>query len=271
MAFDRTALVEAVAGRLHLHGYHPSDVGMLFAVARFENQKVRQILGSKDVPADSPAWHQTYCRAGAPRLAFERGISVSQARASLARIEHDGLIDVIHRGRSAPPLRRIKVEAMNILERAGSSRLLFEHVKKDKSFNLGSLDWLGFEEAVPQRRWTNYLREDDVQPTDCLTAEEIALVLERPEKLYFGSTLLRDRCLWACKNLYKEPFTFERGSDKPSRNKHARRTPYLIVRHPDGLGEIQIAGEPAADADPDLESDSESDLGDETEVCLAID
>jgi hypothetical protein len=264
MAFDRTALVEAVAGRLHLHGYHPSDLAMLYGIAQFENRKLRETLLDKKVPETSTAWHPTYCRAGAPRLAFERGFSPSQARASLARIQHDGLIEVIQRGDTVPPLRRINVQALEILRRAGLSRFLWEVAKKDNSFDLGPLDWTTPDDNDSNRRWKDYLREEDLNEGDLrLQPEAISLLFQRPEKIYFSSTFARDRCYLATKIQYPNEFTLNRASDKPGRKKATPQTPYLIVSHPDGTGPPHMFGYVEPSPVPEFEPENEEEFNSE--------
>ncbi len=264
MAFDRTALVESVSGRLHLHGYHPSDLAMLLGIAQFENKKLRDNLLKINAPETDPSWQATYCRAGAPRLAFERGFSPSQARASLARIQHDGLIEVIPRGDSVPPLRRINVQALEILRRAGLSRFLWEIAKKDNSFDLGPLDWITPDDNDSNRYWKDYLCEKDLNEEDHrLRPEAISLLYQRPEKIYFSSTFARDRCYLATKIQYPKEFTFDRRSEKPGRRKAAPMTPYLIVSHPDGTGAPHVFGHTESSPMSEFEPEDEEDFNSE--------
>jgi hypothetical protein len=239
-------MVEKVQARLHLHGYTIYDLAMVFEVARRENQTRRIECEKKNVDPTSDVWLKTWCMSGAPRMAWERGMSVRQANVSLARIEHDGLIEAKQRGKTTPPLRRVNVEALQMLQRAGDSRALFERVKVDDAFTLGPLDWA-----------KDYFQDADMSDANRLTGDQVALLYDRPEKDYFFSTFWRDKFFAANKKLHPD-FTFTRGSDKPSWVKFsAKATPFVLISHPCATRPLHIHGQPEAAVELDKQDDEQ--------------
>jgi hypothetical protein len=248
MAFDRTAMIEKAAPVLHGHGYTSNDVAGLFAVAARENHELRRQLEEKKLPSDSPAWKQAWTKAGANRLAFDRGISVAEMRKGLAKAKLDGLMLTIDRGPNIPALRCINTETFDILFRAGSPKDLYARFLADKKLDLGPLDWL------------LYLTRADVVSGDDLDFDQLLEVRDRPEKIYYPSTFDRDRDYLRFHDFYvQQGCLMERGIGKVKQElrlaaeaRGEKREPkkkdieaplaYLLIRDPDGSGPIHIRG-----------------------------
>jgi len=114
VAINHTILVTNVAPILHRRGYSIYDLAALYAVANRENQQLAKKLEEKKVLQDNDAWLMTWCRAGVPRLAFDRGISVREMNRAIKKLVLVDLIEVRRRG-SLASLRRVNTEALKLL------------------------------------------------------------------------------------------------------------------------------------------------------------
>jgi hypothetical protein len=250
MAFDRTSLIERVRVRLALHGYDVYDQALLYEVARRENQTLRTELESKNIDSESDAWLRTWCRAGTPLMALGCGVSLAQSKKALARMEHDGLVEVKPRGPAIPPLRRLSVDAFRLLGRGENGRPLYDRTKIDKKFRLGGLDW------------STYLTEADFPDVQIMKPEEIDLCRARPKKIYFRSSYWRDIEYLKHATAYPE-FSFDRASEKirmdGKKPKHVRDRlyPFLLITHPTGTGPVHISGQPENPVAVDSPEDEE--------------
>jgi|GEM_PF-4853908 len=239
MAINSTILLTNVAPVLHLHGFTIYDMAALYAVANRENQSAENILIKNGKSEDERVWDETWSRTGAPRLAFDRGVSVAQMRKALAKTELSGLIQVKWRG-SLTALRRVNRKALDLLQPEKlKMRELASKRKHNPKFNLGPLDW------------TTYLGLDDgVEPN--LIQDNVDLIrLKGPVVWPYQNAFERDMgYLWAKKNFDWDGFQFERfnGAGLSLRNKYLAQADQekrpngtllkqwscLMIKHPHG-------------------------------------
>jgi hypothetical protein len=267
MAINTTIPLTNVAPVLHLHGYSIYDMAALYAVANRENQEVEKLLKEKGTPHDDPAWIGTWARTGVSRLAFDRGVSISEMRKALAKAEGDGLIEVQGRG-SLAALRRVNRTALGLLKpesKTDMRELAFKR-KKNTKFNLGPLDW------------TKYLK-----PEDCVesrAAGEVDRIRQRgPVVFPYTNNFERGKAyVWAKNNLVSNGFRFEL-SNEPGleiRKKYCglrivpgkrhdgtllKKWSCLLISHPGGIGPAQLAWDLSGGGDTlDAEVDEEEEI-----------
>lgn len=226
MAFDRTHMIEKASMRLSLHGYSAVDLSVLHEVARWENQTLREKLkpriDSGHLPVTNPEWMRTYCYAGPPRIAKERGLSERAVRRSLAILKIDGLIEVVDHGYRQ--YRRLNVAAFAALDRGEDSTALYSVYKRAKSTNpLGPL------------YWSRYMVDADVPESLPLLDHIIEKVNSAPYKRYFASTWERAQYSLAIRKIENaDGLNVDEGIDKASdADRLDSALPHLLITKPD--------------------------------------
>jgi hypothetical protein len=115
MAFDRTSLLEVAEPALYDRGWTTTGVCIIYAIASAENTERRVEMEKMGLEPSDKRWLNCWCRAGASSFAYRKNEGMSTIRATLAKAEYEGVIEVVRRGPNQTAFRRLNVPALKLL------------------------------------------------------------------------------------------------------------------------------------------------------------